>query len=136
MAEERASELRRNRKNRRYSFLFGFLLVVLVAAMFAVTFMLQVQHSELADQKLEATIDEINEILLPALEANLEKIDDKIDALMRADELLKDNCTDIRMLLVPKLGRSVLTPIPRLSHPRLAEEPAERLPRLKLPRYQ
>jgi len=119
---------------KKLSFFIGFFLIVVIFLALGVVYTEQLKHHKAARRDLDVTIEQINEMLLPALEENLQKIDEKIELLIKEDEKLKDNCSDIRALLVPKLGRSVLVPLQRLPQPKLTTEP-EKLPRIRYSRY-
>ena len=112
----------------------GFFLVLIVFLALGVVYTEQLKNRSATRRDLDVTIEQINEMLLPALEENLQKIDEKIEALIKEDEKLKDNCSDIRALLVPKLGRGILVPLQRLPQPKLVIEP-EKLPRIRYSRY-
>lgn len=120
--------------SRKLGFFVGFLIIVVMFLAIGTAYVDQIKNRDTSKRNLDMTIEQINEMLLPALEENLEKLDERIDALIREDEKLRDNCSDIRALLVPKLGRGVLVPLQRLREPKLISEPEDRLPRIRYSR--
>jgi hypothetical protein len=120
--------------SQKLGFFVGFLVIVFMFFAFGIVYVQQLKDREIAKHNLDTTIEQINEMLLPALEENLQKLDEKIEALIKEDERLKDNCSDIRALLVPKLGRNVLVPLQRMREPKLVSEPEDVLPRIRYSR--
>jgi predicted Holliday junction resolvase-like endonuclease len=117
---------------KKLGFAIGFFSVLIVFLAFGVIYAEQLKNRNATRRDLNAIVEQINEILLPELEETLQKKDKIIEALIKEDEKLKDNCSDIRTLLAPKLGRGVLMPLQRIPQYKFK---LEKLHRIRYSRY-
>lgn len=120
----------------RVGFVIGFLsvIVMLGAVLYFIVYIHKDQQT--AHARVDITIEQINNTLLPILEEHIAELSSRIDNLGKDVEALKDNCTDIRYIISPKFGKKVLIPIQRL-RPAGSPDPAEEhvsLPKIKSPR--
>lgn len=127
---------KRNKNFGTISFIAGFLFVMLLLG--SVLYIVIAVHKDqrTANTRVDITVEQLNDVLLPALEEHIIELNARIDSLMKDTETLKDNCTDIRYIIAPKFGKSALVPIHRIKTPVAAVEEKIRLPKIQVPRKQ
>ncbi len=122
--------------HRTIGFIFGFVLIIMLFSSILYFSSIMISKSQKgANKRIDITIDQLNDVLLPALEEHIMELNARIDALAKDAESLKDNCTDIRYIIAPKFGKSALVPIRRLKTAAIVEEKVK-LPKVKVPREQ
>jgi len=113
------------------SFIAGFLFTLFLfgAALYVVVLIHRDQRT--AHIRVDITIEQLNNVLLPALEEHMAELNARIDALAKNTEALKDNCTDIRYIIAPQFGKSALIPIRKIETPVAIAEEKIKLPKIK-----
>jgi hypothetical protein len=114
-------------------FLLGFASVIGLLAAIAYGALLIYQEQFFMQERIDTLTIQLNTKLVPAMEEQLLEMANRIEELNKNYEKLKDNCTDIRYIIAPKFGKSVLTPIQRIQSTAIPESKIK-LPKIKVPR--
>lgn len=114
-------------------FFLGFATVVGLLTAIAYGALLLYQEQSFTQERIDILTSQINSRLTPAVEEQLLDLAGRIEDLHKNYEKLKDNCTEIRYIIAPKFGKSVLVPVQRVQSA-VVPESKVKLPKIKVPR--
>lgn len=114
-------------------FFLGFATMVGLLTAIAYGALILYQEQSFTQERIDVLTAQLNARLIPVIEEQLLEMANRIEELNKNHEKLKDNCTDIRYIIAPKFGKSVLTPIQRVQSA-VVPESKVKLPKIKVPR--
>jgi hypothetical protein len=135
LKKEEMKSYKKKRERRTTSLILGLLFSLLLFISLLCTIISVRNDQRTVQKKIAATVDQINKVILPALEEHIMDLSMRIDELGKETEAVKDNCTDIRYIIAPQFGKAALVPVYKIRPLALTEQKIQ-LPKIEATREQ